>query len=203
MRYELPIVEQRVKPHQVTALHMMAALAFVGAGAIMSLLYEPAKIWGTGLWIIGVLLMIVAMGRNKWLVKPANNRILRIIELLILLSLAIFTTLQKWPPPAIMFGVLTIAVGFALWWESQPEAGVQVVLDDAGIKLPVTSRRRFINWQDADQVIIRFGILTIDCEDNRLYQYNIANTQIDKEAFEEYCRVQIAAGKLKKDKNDW
>lgn len=203
MRYELPIVEQRVKPHQVTALHMMAALAFVGAGAILSLLYAPAKIWGTGLWIIGVLLMIVAMGRNKWLIKPANNRIVRIVELLILLALAIFTAIQKWPPPAIMFGVLSIAVGFSLWWESQPEGGVHVVLDDNGIKLPVTSRRRFINWQDAEQVIVRFGILTIDCDDNRLYQYNIANTQIDKEAFEEYCRVQIAAGKLKKDKNDW
>lgn len=203
MRYELPIVEQRVKPHQVTALHMMAALAFVGAGALMSLFYPPTKNLGTGLWIFGLLLIIVTISLNKWVLQATVNLVLRILELVILLALTIYAVLNHWSPPAVMFGVLSAAIVYAIWWEKQMQGDMKVIVDKNGIKLPATSRRKFVNWQDAEQVIIRFGVLTIDCYDNRLYQWTLGNIDINNDMFEQYCIDQIEDGKTKRDKNDW
>jgi hypothetical protein len=203
MVFELPLTEQRVKTHQVTALHLLAALASIGAGAVLFRYYDPAALWGVALFIVGLILLLVAVFRNKWLLQKNVNRMVRVFELIIMLSLASFAAIQKWPPPAIMFGVLSAAVLFALLWENQGDGSLKILVDEDGVKLPITSRKRFVAWQDIDQLLLKFGTLTINCSDNRLFQWVIGNTNFDKEQFENFCTAQIEAGRLKRDKNDW
>lgn len=203
MIFELPLAEEKVKPHQVTALHLMTALAFTGSGALFYLFYPPAKSWSIALFIAGLAILFTAIFRNKWIVRPGVNRILRFLELAVLLALCGFTYFKHWTPPAVMFGVLSAAVLFAIFWEQSANAAQFVIIDTAGIKLPLASRRRFIDWTDIDQVLFKYGTLTVNCSDNRLYQWTIGNTNFDKEAFEGFCNNQVEAGKAKRDKNNW
>lgn len=203
MVFELPITEQKVKAHQVTALHLLVALASIGAGAVLFRYYEPAAIWSIALIVVGVVLLLVSMFRNKWLLRKNINRVVRVFELMAMLCLASFAAIQEWTPPAIMFGVLSAAVLFAIIWENQGDGSLKILVDDDGVKLPVTSRKRFVAWQDIDQLLLKFGTLTINCSDNRLFQWVIGSINFDKEQFEDFCAKKIAEGHLKRDKNDW
>lgn len=198
MTFELPLVEERVKPHQVTALHLITALAFTGTGAVLYKLYEPVKEWALALLIAGVALLITVFVRNRWLIRREVNRYFRIGELMILLCISSFMVLKGWTVPAAMFGILSAVVLFALYWERGGGSMLQIRIDTEGIKLPVTSRRRFIEWPDVEQVILRFGILTINCADSRLHQWNVHNTDFDKEVFEAFCQRQVEGARSRR-----
>jgi hypothetical protein len=203
MVFELPLTEEKVKPHQVTALHLLVGLAFTGAGALFYSFYPTAKTWSILLLAAGLLLLLVAMFRNRWVTASRRNRIFRIAELMVLLCLASFSAIHKWTPPAAMFGILSAAVLFAIFWERGSNSSMAVRIDKEGVKLPVTARKRFIPWQDIEQVLFKFGTLTINCCDNRLFQWTIGNLSIDKENFEAFCNKQIEAAKEKRLVNDW
>ncbi len=197
MTFELMLPEERVKPHQVTALHLMAALAMIGTGAVIRLFY-PVATWSLVLAGAGVLVLILSLFRNKWITAVRVNFAFRIAELSIMGGLAIFFAIKHWTPPAVMFGVLAAAILFSIFWE-RSSSQVQIIrIDEQGIKLPITSRKRSLNWPEVERVILRFGTLTIDCEDNRLYQWNITNADIDNEIFEAFCFAHIEAGRKKR-----
>lgn len=202
MNFELPLNEEKVKPHQVTALHLLAGLALTGAGALIYLFQKSAAYWSIAVIIAGIALLYIGMFRNKWLIKKDISKLFRVIEFVLLAGIAVYSLLQRWTPPAVMFGVLSAAVLFAIFWEGGKGA-LLVVIDDAGVKLPVNTRRRFIAWQEIDQVLLKFGTLTINCHDNRLYQWSIGSINFDKIAFETFCNQQVEEGKGKRDKNDW
>lgn len=203
MTFELPLTEARVKPHQVTALHLMAALVMAGSGAVLSLAVSPVRIWSVMLLIAGLVLLGTTLFRNRWLRQAKVNRLFRIAELLVLLCLASYFVINHLNLPAAMCGVLAAAIMFAIFWEQQTAAVLMVRIDDGGVKLPVTSRRRQLDWPEIEQVLLRFGTLTINCYDNRLFQWTVGTIVFDKAEFETFCNTQIAAGKLKKDPNDW
>lgn len=203
MMFELPLTEARVKPHQVTALHLLAGLVMTGCGSILSLMQSPVHTWTLALLVAGVLLLGISLLRNKWIRQPKVNRLFRIGELMILLCLTSYFAINKFNIPAAMCGILGAAILFAIFWEQQSNVPLSVRVDDAGIKLPPTSRRRQLNWREVEQVLLRFGTLTINCHDNRLYQWTVGAIEFDKDSFEKYCNNQIEEGKLKRDPNDW
>jgi hypothetical protein len=203
MTFELPLTETRVKPHQVTALHLLAALTMAGVGAILSSFYPPAKNWAPALLVAGILLLLVTLFRNRWIQKPKNNRIFRILELMILLCLACYFVMIPMKVPAAMCSLMAATLLFALYWEQQDGAALSVRIDETGVKLPVASRRRQLSWTEVEQVLFRFGTLTVNCYNNSMYQWTIGKTDFDKEAFAAFCEKQVAAGNEKRDKNDW
>ncbi len=202
MIFELPLTEEKVKPHQVTALHLLAALTFIGAGALLYLFYPPLRVWSTALMIGGAGLLYAGMFRNRWLTQKSISRSFRMAELVIALALTGFAAWQKWTPPAVMFGVLSAAVLFSLFWEND-KGGLHIVVGEEGIKLPMNARRRFIAWSEVEQVLLKFGTLTVNCYDNRLYQWTIGKTDIDRNVFEQFCSARVEEWKDKRDKNDW
>ena len=202
MTFELPLTEARVKPHQVTALHLMAALLMTGSGAVLSMAVSPVKTWTVALLIAGLALLGMTLFRNRWLAQAKVNRLFRISELLIVLCLASYFAINSMKLPAIMCGIMAAAILFAIFWEQQT-AAVTVRIDDGGIKLPATSRRRQLDWREIEQVLLRFGTLTINCYDNRLFQWTVGSIVFDKVTFETFCNTHIEAGRLKRDPNDW
>ncbi len=203
MTFELALTEEKVKSHQITALHLVSALALIGTGAIFYWLYTPVKKWGAALLITGVLLLLVTIIKNKWLIKPDPNRIFRMVELMAFLCLASFLYLHHIWIATIMFGILSAAILFALYWEGTSGNSLKILISTDGIKLPITSRKRFIEWHEVEKILLKYGTLTIDCHNKRLFQWNVQGINFDPENFESFCNNQVEENKGKRRNDDW
>jgi hypothetical protein len=220
MKYELPIAEERVKPHQLTALHLFVAFIFLITASLLLLgnaavshmpegktvKYESLKFFGPSvsymLYGIAAVILLVSILKNKWLQQPFNNMLFRIIELLIMGALFGYCALTQLTVPTIIYGILSATIILAITWERKKNIPLTVTIDSDGVKPPVTSRIRMLTWAEVEQVILRFGTLTVNCADNRLYQWNVAASDFEHTAFETYCAKQVEEAKVNR-KNDW
>jgi hypothetical protein len=203
MVYDLPVADKKIKAHQVTALHLISALTFIGTGAIIFRYNYTVTYWGLSILIAGVALLLTAIARNKWLMKRDVNTAFRIVELLIAVGIAVLSAMNGWKFPIIIFSVLSAAIVFSLYWERTVSGPMFVHIDDSGVKLPMVSRGRFLPWTDIEQVVFRYGILTVDCVNNNLYQWNISGANSDDEILEAYCLAKIEDCKKDRRKDDW
>ena len=203
MVYNLPVIEEKVKPHQVTTLHMVSALAFIVAGTIIVVYNYTIPRWGAAILSVGILLTVLVMAKNKWVISKTINPVFRIAELLISLSISAYSATQHWKFPAGIFGVLSAAIVFAIFWERDTGSPLAVHIDKDGVKLPATVRKRFIPWTEVESIILRFGTLTLSFTDNSVFQWDITNPDFDNEIFEAYCSTQIEVNKSKRLKDDW
>jgi hypothetical protein len=165
--------------------------------------YQPAGNWSFALVIAGASLLLVSMFRNKWIRNTKVNRMLRIAELMALLCLASYLAIEGMMTPAAIMGVLSATVLLALVWEQQKPGTLFVRFDESGVKMPLASRRRQLSWWEIDQALFRHGVLTINCYDNKLYQWTIGHVEINKQAFEDFCNKRIEEEKPKRAKNVW
>lgn len=203
MVYDLPVADEKVKPHQVTTLHMICALAFIVTGMIIVVYNYTIPMWGAAILAVGILLTILVMAKNKWVVSKPVNPIFRVIELLISVSIALYSMVMQWKFPAGIFGVLSAVIIFAFFWERTATDMQFIHLDVKGIKLPATARRRLRPWTEIEQVLLRFGILTINCADNSILQWNIVGNEIEDEIFEAWCSAQVELNRSKRRNDDW
>ncbi len=203
MEYTLQLIDEKVKRHQVTALHLTSALAFIGAGAIIYVYNFQIKPWGLGILLAGLLLLIATIVKNKWVTAPASNLAFRVGELVLSLGLCGYSVLQHWNLPIGIFGVLAAGVAFAIFWERSGDGKQYVYVSEEGIKLPVDSRKRFIEWVEVSSVIVKFGTLSIDCADNRLFQWNVHEPAFNQGDFDAFCVKQIEEGAAGKKTADW
>lgn len=223
MTFEIPLAEQKIKPHQITALHLMIGFALIASGAFIifvfsSMMLTPFKweplpkdaevnIHATLLFEYimlgtGTAILFISLFRNKWLMKPRNNRIIRMLELWICMTLAIFSGLMAASVIAVIFGILTFAIIYSFYAENTGGQQPAVVIDENGISLRMNVRRH-INWAETEKVLLRHGTLTISCLDNRLYQWITTQNNIDITNFEAFCNAQIEAAQKDRKKYDW
>lgn len=211
MIYELALAEEKVKKQQIVALHLIVVFCCIITGVALALLHYavallpenyqhllyaiPARPYGYGIIGTGLLLLCLLLFRTGWLLQPQVNRIVRIVELLLVLVFVVFTARQQWLVPTLLYGLIAMTVFFALYWETVSDPTQYIRVTAAGIRLPVTSRSRLIAWSETEQVIFRFGILTINCYDNRLFQWQIKSINFQKEDFRQFCEASIAAHK--------
>jgi hypothetical protein len=203
MVYELPLVEVKVKPHHITTLHLVCALAFIGAGAIIAVYNYAIPLWGAALLFAGLVLLYITIARNKWATAPKTNQLLRIAELAVSLTMAIYSLVQQWKFPIGMFGALSAALVYALFWERSSGSALKITVDENGITLPENSRKKFISWPEVEQITMRFGTFTVDCLDNRLFQWTIGEMKIDTNDFEAYCNKLIQDSIGNRQNNNW
>jgi hypothetical protein len=204
MAFDLPVKGDKVKPQQITALHLFCGLAFIGTGAIIYVYNFEITYWGLALLLAGVLLSLLTIVKNRLITRPPLNIVVRAVELLISVALLTLSLKEQWKFPIGIFGVLSAAILFSLYWERTAGQQLYIRVDEQGIKMPVTSRRRHIPWWDIEEVLLRYSVLSIDCVDNKLYQADLmANANINSVQFEAYCQTQVAANKDKRIKNNW
>lgn len=203
MVYDLPVIGEKIKPHQVTALHLLSALAFTGTGAIIVIYNYSIPGWGLAILIAGLALLGITIFKNKWLTKTKANFFVRIAEFVLALSIAILALVEQWKFPLGIFSVLSAAVLFAIFWERAAGQKLFIHIDDSGIMLPVTARKRFIPWVVVEEVVLRYGTLSVECLQNRLHQWDIAESDIDDEIFMAYCTAQVEANKGKRRNDEW
>ena len=152
--------------------------------------------------ITGLVILFTAIFKSKWLALKTNSLLYRGAELALLLCAAVFTAMRHLPLPATMLGILCAGVALAITLEQAASYRQVITVDDNGIKLPAGARRRHLSWQEAEQVLLRYSILTIDCVNNNLYQYTVVEDGTDKLQFERFCAEKVAKA-IDKREQDW
>jgi hypothetical protein len=202
MVYDLTVDDVKVKPHQVTTLHMICALAFLVGGTIAAVYNFDYLRWcGIGILACGIGLTGVVIAKNKWVISSTVNPAFRLMEMLVCATIAAYALYRGWKFPIVIFTSLTAFVTFAFFWERSARP-LSIHLGDEGITLPATARRRFRPWTDIEEVILRFGILTINYVDNSLMQWPVPATGVDADSFEAWCAARVEAFRDKRQK-EW
>jgi hypothetical protein len=176
-------------------------LGFIGTGAIIAVYNYDIPLWGGALLAAGIFLLGLTLFKNNWLTRTANLPV-RIAELLIGAAIAVYSLTQGWKFPTGMFGVLSVGILFAMYWERRSGAVLYVHADEEGLRLPVL-RRRNLPWTEVEEVVLRFGILTINCTDNHLFQWTLADNNADPEIFEAFCAAQVEQHRSERRNDDW
>lgn len=219
MNFELPLAEEKTKRQQVITLHLIVSFILMTTGGFvwfaqyMVSSFPPEDrvkivsffiphIYSFGFVLLGFLLLGFTIFKNKWLLQKKVNRLFRIAEFLLILVFALFCIYHHINVPSVIYSVLCCVILFAIYWEGAAKEMLYVNIDETGIHLPATSRKRFLDWKEIEHVIVRFQILTIDCYDNRLYQWNLKPSDLDDEIFDAFCKAQIENHKNNKT-NDW
>src|SRR4051812_32960952 len=100
MTFNFPVMNEKVKPHQVTTLHLVCALAFIITGAIIVVYNYTIPAWGAAILIAGIALIVFVMARNKWVISRKINPAFRVMELVISAAIAAYSATQHWKFPA-------------------------------------------------------------------------------------------------------
>jgi hypothetical protein len=202
MVFDLMLFDEKVKAHQITTLHLLCGFAFMVTGIIIAVYNYSIPMWGVAILISGITLLALAVFKNKWLISNKINLIARLAELVITTSIAILSLAHQWKFPLGIFSALSAALVFGILWERNAGKPLFVHIDDSGVRLPSTSMKRFIPWNEIEEVVFRYGTLTVDCVNNNLFQWSIKNANGDHEALESYCNNKIEEYKHKRVK-DW
>jgi hypothetical protein len=202
MEFNIPLQEEKIKPHQVTTLHMVCAMAFLGTGSIIAIYNYTIPGWGLALLLEGILLAGMTMFRNRTILDPKNNLTVRIIEFITAVVVVSYSFFQHWKVPEIIFGVLTASLAFAIFWERSKGEILYVNVSDDGISLPVTSRKRFVEWKEVENVVLRYGTLSVNCVDDRLFQWTTLPHSYKPLEIEQFSEEQVEKHKQEKEE-DW
>ena len=202
MEYNLQLAEEKIKPHQVTTLHLISSFAFIGAGAIIVIYNYTIPGWGLALLLAGLVILALTIFKNSWVNSKKINPLVRVAELLVAVVFTIYAILMHWKFPILLFGGLSAGLVFALFWERNAGNKLYVHVDAEGLRLPVV-RRRFIPWTEVEVVVLKYGTLTINCLDNHLFQWTVADPDFDNAQFEAFCEAKVEENVGKRRNDEW
>lgn len=67
---------------------------------------------------------------------------------------------------------------------------IKILVDQSGILIQSYPKKIF-EWKDADNMLIKDGLLTIDLLNNKLFQLPVEHTSINENDFNAFCAEQI------------
>lgn len=178
--FSLFILQNKLKRNQVTALHLMVGFLLIVMGwvtwlvpvSIKSIRYAFLDTISLVYIAFGGFLLFVSVFLNKKIIQGKSNLLIRLLEVIALLPVLIYSLVQHWYLPAAYSTAAFIGVAFAYLWEKSAGKKAQVTIDETGVHLPYFNGKT-IRWPEVERFIIKYGILTVDCRDNHLYQYEI------------------------------
>lgn len=222
MEFQIPIQIATKNPKRWnTALHLIAVFTLLITGGFL-LLYQniwqrlpeterqklteltvaPWKCWL--LLAAGVMLQLSVLFAGKWLQQKPVNRIVRVLELLLIGTLAGLAFWQQIYMPGILYSMVCGLIVYSFYQDTQINRVPEVLVDAKGVQVPLGALSRQIKWPEIERVLLKHGVLTIDCLDNRLYQWNILKAErTDMGAFQEFCQQQIEQAIPLRRKDDW
>lgn len=220
MQFILPLEEDNRTLRHATTLHVMLAFLLFGIGVagismffgftvmsrdfITNGAYNSFLYFGIACMLVSIALLLLTFFQKTWLRQKQNNLIFRIVELVLLAGSSVLFFTSGSRMPALLFALMSAVVVFAILRERRAGIAGNVVIEESGITISSDARTRRLPWQEIDAVLLRFGILTIECAGNRLIQRNIQHHHTPPEAaLSSFCNEKIAAGKANRPANDW
>lgn len=204
--YEIPIQNQLLKTNQITAMHMMVAIIFIILGAITSSVPKDIvasydiyiNIYGYIILSLGIIIIILSIFFNKKIIQSKYNSILRYIEVIVLISILIYTFINSWYLPFTYATTTLLGVIFAIIWEHHGKKEHVIKIEEDGLYIPKFLRNQKLNWHEIERLMIKHGLVTIDCRNNKLYQFQLNDNNI-KEEVSTYAQQKIEENESKYD----
>jgi len=200
--HTVPVIHNRIKNNQVTALHLMAGLLLLVLGFITWIRPSEIKIIhhellrdiGVLYLLFGLALIIISVFFNKKIIQSKKNTALRFLELLAFLPVIFYTLSQKWYLPFAYSTAAFIGIVFAYFWEKGAAGAFYIYINPKGISLPRFGSDKQILWRDIQTVIFKHDLITINCRNNKVFQFQI---KMDKfqvtPQLRSFCTSQVAA----------
>lgn len=184
--FSLFVLQNKLKRNQVTALHLMVGfllilMGFVTwliPGSLKSMRYAFLDTISLIYIVFGFFLLFVSVFFNKKIIQGKSNLLIRFMEVTALFPILIYSLIQKWYLPATYSAAAFTGIVFAYFWEKNAGKKAQVHIDKEGVRLPHFTGKT-LKWPEIERLIIKHGVLTIDCRNNHLYQYEIENINSD------------------------
>lgn len=194
--FKIPVAGNKVKKHQVTAMHLIAGFLLIVMGLItfvtpyaLGVIHSSANpvqkpqltfinFSGLAYALFGLLLIIITTFFNKKVIQTKANFPLRILEIIAFLSILFYSLIQKWYLPAAYSGAALTGIILAYFLEKSGQAPRFILINERGIKIP--GRNGDILWQNIKAVIFRHNVITVDCKDNKLFQLTFFKETINE-----------------------
>lgn len=217
MEYVLYLQEKKVKQQHIITAHLIAVFVLLVTGVFFELAsfvvkkinlstsFNKSSLMqiGTSTIFMSLVILAVTIFKSKWMMKPKVGMFFRVFEISIIGILSIhFFQLNLLTPAILMLFVIGM-IAFALFWENQSDQSLKVVLSESEILLPMTSRKKKLQWSEVDQVLVRFNTITINCADNRLFQWVLSNQDIDIEGLHQFSKQQIVVNMHLRKQDNW
>lgn len=207
--YKIKIKNTLLKNNQVTSLHIMVALIFIILGALAIAVpgrFAPEadvyiKTIGAVILITGISLIVVTMFFNKKIIQTKYNKIIRYIELTLLIGLMIYTLKNQWYLPFAYVLSTLLGIVFAILWEKYAEKDHYINITEEDIIIPGFFKNKHLAWSEIGRVLLKHGLITIDCRNNKLYQFPALEHSGTKEEIERFSKERIEAEKGNYDAN--
>lgn len=202
---------------QSTFLYLLNGFTMTGMGAFSYLLgntgwvksvFHPSIVpvgWlSIGLIIYGLILLYAVFFRNRqWLQQASSAKWMRLFCIIANLKVSILFLLSNWWLAAAIAALLLGAQVFALILQRKIGQPLSTTFATDQIILPASARRRTLAWTEVNRVLLRHGILTIDCVNNVLYQWPIDQMPaFSADELEAFSIAQIELAKPKRS-SDW
>lgn len=220
--YDIPVhTKSSDKRSLNTALHLIVVFTLLMTGVFL-LLYRtvreslppeesnnmamlPLSGWqGWLMMILAGILLIFILRSNKAAMRPAVSNLLKGAEFLTFAGFGIFCFVHQMTMPGILYLLVCGLVVYSFFQQTAAQQNPEVFVDEAGVSVPTGGMRKSLAWKEVSTVLIKHGVLTVDCLDNRLYQWNIVKTtNLNLDGFEEFCSRWIEKAKPDRNKNDW
>lgn len=185
----------------MTSMHLIAGFMAVLLGAIIyvipvHMVHQPIlplqnAIAGIAV-LTGLAFITITIVFNKALRNKKNNNLLRITEIVLFLALLIFTIINTWWMHAIYAAVGLLCITVTFYLELNAHKPEYITVDEKGVHLKKWNTK-IIPWEEVKNFLIRHGNVTINLNNNTLYQYpayQFSNLN-KKEEMEQYAEKQI------------
>lgn len=204
MEYRIPILRTKIKKKHMTSMHLIAGFMAILLGAlilavppIMQLNFTVIRIpLGILSIITGVIFIIVTIIANKKLANKKNNTILRVTELALFLVLISYTLLNTWWMHLAYATIGLLAIAITYFLELTAHKPEYITINETGVHMKKW-KTKTIDWAEIKNFLIRHGNVTINLNNNTLYQfpaYDIKNIN-DKDEAEKFAKEKIEANK--------
>ncbi len=219
MTFTIPLAASASPARRATALHLFIAVLLIGVGAACGAFYwtstmspdlphpyYPARAVAGISTGAGALIFALAVWERRRAQRGKALRALPFLEIGLLIFIAVLLVNNGYYVPAALLGVAALGTSAMVASPRRSTALAEVMLDSTGIHRGGLVRRGHIRWREVSRVILRPGVLTVDCYDNRLYQWAVAEDAAslpDKETLEPQCAAWVAAAEGERNAADW
>ncbi|MFT3903472.1 MAG: hypothetical protein QM727_09875 [Niabella sp.] len=176
--YHFPIPNTKLKLYQFMAYGIVLVNLIVQ-------LYQDYMM-GTNRYHLFTILVSIALlfvvGRDAYLTKK-NKPLTPIGLLIIIIAVRWFRFHNYW----------AFFANMALWLLYViARRNMEISISESHISYPSFPKKNF-NWQELSNVILKDGLLTIDCKNNKIYQHYVENSETlaNEAEFNEFCHRQI------------
>jgi len=210
--YQIFLEGKQLKRNQITGMHLMIGFLLIGIGMVTWLVPDSLKqttlqflnYLGLAYALFGLLIIVTCIFFNKKVIQSKGNTILRILEIIALILMLIYSAYKKWYLPIGYSSTALIGIILAYYFEKNNKKDKIAAFNEKGIKIPGLGRHSNASWSEIKNIILKNNILTIDFRNNKLYQAQLSknNTSLDQNEFVRFATEKISKN-VKNYREDW